>query len=77
MKNKYKRCPYCELNNIPLKAKKCKCGQSIEKIHYVKDKKKFCKYLVFLYGCKDMKFSRQSKLDENFRFIRRFNLGLS
>lgn len=52
MKNKYKRCPYCELNNIPLKTKKCKCGQSIEKIHYVKDKKNFANTWFFYMGAK-------------------------
>ena len=52
MRNKYKRCPFCELDNIPLKTKKCKCGQSIEKIHYVKDKKNFANTWFFYMGAK-------------------------
>ena len=52
MKNEYKRCPYCELNNIPLEIKKCKCGQSIEKIHYVKDTKNLTTSWFFYMGAK-------------------------
>ena len=75
MSNKYKKCPFCEQNKIPKKVKVCKCGKHIEKIQYVNDNKNHG-VDWFSYVCKNLKNSKSLRLDENYQYIRRYNLGL-
>ena len=76
MTNKYKKCPFCEQNIIPQKVKFYKCGKRVDRIRYVKDNKNH-QVNWLSYRCEGLKNSKNFRLDENYQYIRMYNLGLS